>query len=301
MSVGNLGRLPLRIRAALAHLSDASHARDLMTYAVSSSRALSYLLVARGRPTELGVFGGIEGVLANTTLGVPAGAKVEDACASPSAIPAYGVHGGYLAWVAVPANAGTYQLAESTGGRSVVVRNGVILLSTAAAALVERECNSKAERRGPVSSHGTSAASLSPPVKTSAADAVAPALYTKDQAEAGAQIFATKCISCHGTNLQGTAAPSVAGTDFLTTAEHNGWTLEVIRYLVVNNMPFDAPGSLSPTQYADVLAFLLASNCYPADSKPFPTAGDPAFAKIKLGPVPSAHPGRNQFDVCPIG
>jgi polar amino acid transport system substrate-binding protein len=298
---GPLHGAEANIRAAIAHLADARHAHELMDYDVSASRALTYLLVARGRSNELGAFGGIEGALANTMLGVPAGAKVQDGCAEPSSAPAYGVHGGYVAWVAVSAGAGTYQLSENPGGQSVVVRNGVILLPTAAAALVARECNSKAEIRVPESSHGTKTADLSPPVKTLAADTVAPALYTKDQAQAGAQVFATKCVSCHGANLQGTAAPSVAGTDFLNTAQHNGWTLEVIRYLVVSNMPLDAPGSLSPTAYADVLAFLLASNCYPADSKPFPTADDAAFAKIKLGPVPGAHPDRNQFGVCPLG
>jgi polar amino acid transport system substrate-binding protein len=298
---GPLHGAEANMRVAIAHLVDARHAHELMDYDISASRALTHLLVARGRPNELGVFGGIEGALANTMLGVPAGAKVEDGCREPSSAPAYGVHGGYVAWVAVPVGAGTYQLSENPGGESVVVRNGTILLSTAASPLVTRECNSKAEIRVPVSSQPTKTAGLSPPMKTSAADTPPPALYTKDQAEAGAQVFATKCVSCHGANLQGTAAPSVAGTDFLTTAEHNGWTLEVIRYLVVNNMPLDAPGSLSPTQYADVLAFLLAANCYPGDSKPFPPADDPGFAKIKLGPVPGAHPGRNQFGVCPVG
>jgi hypothetical protein len=32
-----------------------------------------------------------------------------------------------------------------------------------------------------------------------------------------------------GADLRGTAAPSVAGTDLLTTAQKNGWTLDVIR------------------------------------------------------------------------
>ncbi len=175
-----------------------------------------------------------------------------------------------------------YQLSENPGGQSVVVRNGVILLPTAAAALVKRECNSKAEIRVPVSSHGTKTAGLSPPVKTSAADTVAPALYTKDQAERGAQIFATKCVSCHGANLQGTAAPSVAGTDFLATAEHDGWTLEAIRYLVVNNMPFDAPGSLYPPRTRMSWPSFLPPTAIPRPTNPFRQRTIPLSLKSSL-------------------
>ncbi len=287
------------IRAAIAHLADARHARDLMAYDIAVSRALAYLLVARGGPTELGVFGGLDGVLANTVLGVPDGATIADGCAEPSA-PSYGVHDGYLAWVAVAAGAGTHVLAENAGERSVIVRDNMIILPTAAAGVVAKECNSHAAAQPlpqPAPQTGTPARATAAPFHP--ATAAAPALYTKAQAEAGAQVFVSKCVLCHGANLQGTAAPSVAGTDFLSTAQHNGWTLEVIRYLVFNDMPFNAPASLSPTEYADVLAFLLASDCYPAGSTPFPTADDPTFASVKLGPVPGTHAGENSFGVCP--
>jgi mono/diheme cytochrome c family protein len=292
------------IRAAVAYLADAGHARNLMAYDIAISRSLAYLLVARGGPTELGVFGGLEGVLANTELGVPDGAATVDGCAEPSSAPSYGVHDGYLAWVAMPAGEGTHALAENAGETSIIVRGNMIILPTAAAAVVAKECNTHAEAQPSRSSPPTTAtAALTSPAKQAArAGATAvPALYTEAQAEAGAQVFASKCVACHGANLQGTAAPSVAGTDFLTTAKADGWTLEIIRYLVVNDMPFNAPRSLSPRQYADVLSFLLASNCYPPGSTPFPTADDPAFASVKLGPVPGAHPGENHFGVCPDG
>ena len=286
------------IRAAVAYLADTRHARDLMAYDIAVSRALDYLLVARGGPTELGVFGGLRGVLANTVLGVPDGATIADGCAEPSAAPSYGVHDGYVAWVAMPAGEGTHVLVENAGEQSIVVRNGMIILPTAAASVVAQECSRHAEIRPASPAQATATAALSHPAKPAAA--AVPALYTRAQAEAGAQVFATQCVLCHGANLQGTAAPSVAGTDFLNTAKHNGWTLEVIRYVVFNDMPFNAPGSLSPTEYADVLAFLLASDCYPAGSTPFPTAEDPAFAGIKLGPVPGEHGNENKFGVCGV-
>jgi mono/diheme cytochrome c family protein len=133
-----------------------------------------------------------------------------------------------------------------------------------------------------------------------AAAANPPALYTKAQAEQGAQIYAGTCAKCHGTNLQGTAGPAVAGRVFLDTAQHNGWTLAMIRYLVVNNMPLNAPSALSPQQYASVMAFLLASNCYPAGDKPFPISADATFNDLKLGPLPGGHPNQDQNGVCNV-
>jgi len=294
------------IEAAIGHLADARHAHDLMAYEIAVSRALAYLLVARGGPTELGVFGGMEGVLANTVLGVPAGAKIEDGCAAPSAAPSYGVHGGYLAWVAVPAGEGSHALAENAGEQSLVVRNGIIILPTAAAAVVAKQCNSHAAAAPSPKTAMTAALSHSQQPGASNAPGGdttpgPPSLYTEAQAKAGAQLFASRCVTCHGSNLQGTAAPSVAGNDFLAAAKSNGWTLEALREIVTQEMPFDAPGSLSPPEYADALAFLLASNCYPAGSKPFPTTDNPMFAKIKLGPVPGPHPGQNKFGVCQVG
>ena len=32
-------------------------------------------------------------------------------------------------------------------------------------------------------------------------------------------------------------------------------------------MPFDSPGSLTPAQYADVLAYIFSSNSFPAGAK----------------------------------
>ncbi len=290
------------MRAAAAYLLDASHARSLIRFQLATSRALTYLEVARGRPTEVGALGGMEGTLANTVLGVPAGAAVENGCSRPSSAPSYGVHGGYLAWIAVPASAGTHSLGETSGGHSLIVEHGVIVLPTAAAALVAKACRTHAAATPEPAPRNTAGPAAIPAMAIpTPANRAPPALYTKAQAAAGARLFAVTCVACHGANLQGTAAPAVAGTDFLKTVEKNGWTLEALRYLVFNNMPFNAPRSLSPSQYAELLAFLLASNCYPAGSKPFPTADDPAFAQLKLGPVPGPHPNANQFGVCPTG
>ncbi|HLH91787.1 MAG TPA: hypothetical protein VKX28_25445 [Xanthobacteraceae bacterium] len=58
--------------------------------------------------------------------------------------------------------------------------------------------------------------------------------------------------------------------------------------LVVTSMPRDNPGSLSPTQYADVLAYLLAADCYPAGRKQFPTTATPDIKGAELHPLVGA-------------
>ncbi|HEX5325103.1 MAG TPA: cytochrome c, partial [Acetobacteraceae bacterium] len=203
-------------------------------------------------------------------------------------------HDGYIAWVTVPVGDGTHALAENPGGTDVTVQGGMIVLHTAAAPLVARKCGNDPAAPTPLVKPAAQQTAPAP------AAAALPALYTVAQAQAGAQVYASKCASCHAPNLQGAAGPSVAGTDFLTTAKHNGWTLEIIRYLVFNMMPRNAAHSLSPDAYASVMAYLLASNCYPAGNKPFPTTDQPDFAKIQLGPVPGHPAGQNDKGVCTL-
>jgi polar amino acid transport system substrate-binding protein len=280
------------VRAAVSYLHEALDADGFMEYATTTSRALTYLEVARGRPTETGALGGLEGALANTVLGVPAGARQQDACQAPSAAPAYGLHGDYLAWVTVPASGGTHALAEDPGATSLSLQGGMIVLHTVAAPIVARDCGKTTTGDPPSAAPTLPITHVSLPAP--------PALYTKAQAAQGKQIFTTKCAACHGADLQGTAGPSVAGNDFLNTAQHNGWTLSIIRYIVFELMPRNSPASLSPNDDASVMAYLLASDCYPPGSKPFPASDQPTFATIKLGPVPGTHAGQNAKGVCPV-
>ncbi len=268
----------VNLRSAIAKLRRAEHARELMDYQIAVSQALANLEVARGRATEGGVLGGLEGALATTALGIPEGSAVVDGCAAPPGAPAYGVHDGLLAYVAVPANQGVHALQHDYGTVDVTVQGSVLLLHTSVAARVAAACDAMKHAE--------------------AAPADLPKLYTHAQAVAGEGLFLNKCAGCHGTNLRGLAAPGVAGTDFLRTARQNSWTLKIVRYLVFNMMPLNAAGSLTKEQYASVMAFLLASNCYPAGDTPFPTADQPAFASIQLAPVSA---GEERPDgVCPL-
>jgi mono/diheme cytochrome c family protein len=269
------------LRAASARLSAAAHARELMDYQIAVTAALADIELARGRPDQSGVLGGLEGALATTVLGVPAGDATVDACAAPASAPSYGTHDGLLAFVALPASQGPHALTAPLGGTDVTIEGDFIVLHTAAAEAVAHVC-----------------ARLHHAAAT--APAAVPALYTTDQALAGEGVFMAHCAACHGTNLHGVSAPGVAGTDFLKTAKANGWTLEVIRTLVFTMMPLDAPGTLPPSQYAQVMAYLLAANCYPAGAAPFPADDRPEFGKVQLAPGIGTRPGKDATGVCAV-
>lgn len=99
-----------------------------------------------------------------------------------------------------------------------------------------------------------------------AAMAAPPALYTEGQAKAGADVFAQNCALCHGADLKGGAAPALVGQGF--APEGGGIALGGVFTMVAQQMPQNAPGSLSQTQYEDVMAYILQANGYPAGATP---------------------------------
>lgn len=88
-------------------------------------------------------------------------------------------------------------------------------------------------------------------------------IYTQEQAARGAQDFSQVCASCHGAALTGSGeAPALSGGQF--TGDFEGQTIGDIFDRIRTTMPQSAPGVLSRDQYADILAFLLKSNGFPA-------------------------------------
>ena len=95
-----------------------------------------------------------------------------------------------------------------------------------------------------------------------AAAAPLPALYTKAQAKAGHEAFETHCSMCHGKNLQGISGPALVGQGFASAS--NNYTVAAIFDELSQQMPAGAPGSLPHKDYADIMAFILSKNGYPA-------------------------------------
>lgn len=91
-----------------------------------------------------------------------------------------------------------------------------------------------------------------------------PAIYTAPQAKAGASDFSQNCAMCHGANLEGGAGPALVGQAFASAS--NNYTVGAIFTELSQQMPAGQPGSLSHTQYEDIMAYILQKNGYPAGS-----------------------------------
>ena len=94
-------------------------------------------------------------------------------------------------------------------------------------------------------------------------------VYTEEQRRRGQGVYADACASCHAAALTGAeVVPALVGPDFLGrwTGATAGELFERIR----STMPQTSPGSLSPQQYADIVAFIFNKNRFPAGRTPLP-------------------------------
>ena len=106
-------------------------------------------------------------------------------------------------------------------------------------------------------------------------------IYTSAQAERGAKVFSENCAPCHGDKLEGAdPIPPLAGADFVSHWKNVGEIFDKIS----NTMPQMAPASLKPEEYADVLAFVLSQNKFPAGATELAPKMD-ALTAIKVEPV----------------
>ena len=94
------------------------------------------------------------------------------------------------------------------------------------------------------------------------ADAAA-GIYTADQAHRGEALYKAQCTSCHGDALDGTGPyPPLSGNDFLS--KYEGQPALNVYDMIQKLMPATAPGSLTRPQAADLYAYILSFNKYPA-------------------------------------
>jgi mono/diheme cytochrome c family protein len=89
-------------------------------------------------------------------------------------------------------------------------------------------------------------------------------VYSEAQAVRGEELYQQYCSICHGARRQGNPAAPLTGEAFRGRWEDGKHTLDDLYYIVRSLMPNNAPDSLSKAQYADVVAYVLKINNYPA-------------------------------------
>jgi len=116
----------------------------------------------------------------------------------------------------------------------------------------------------------------------SAGAADTPALYNAAQANAGGQIFAQQCATCHGAQMEGGAGPALRGTPFHQLAQAQNLNAQSLLTVVSQTMPQDNPASLPPAQYKALVAYILQQNGYPAGGAEL-SADNPQLKDLNLG------------------
>jgi cytochrome c len=118
------------------------------------------------------------------------------------------------------------------------------------------------------------------PAKATETISVWQGVYTEEQAARGKTRYFAACAVCHGGLLQGdNDSPELAGTAFMKR-----WGDQPVAALfafATSQMPVGRPGSLGGQGYADVIAFILATNGFPKGERELP-ANEQALESIMI-------------------
>jgi mono/diheme cytochrome c family protein len=106
------------------------------------------------------------------------------------------------------------------------------------------------------------AAAIAARVEAQAARTTLNGVYTAAQAEKGEDVYYGTCVTCHP---KGT----YAGESF--KSNWSGRPLSDLYDWVKTKMPKSDPGSLTPNQSVQVMAYILQQNKMPAGPTPLPT------------------------------
>ena len=140
-------------------------------------------------------------------------------------------------------------------------------------ALVPAACASVRQQEATALSADSSQPEGASPSGRSVLDGV----FTSRQASRGEQRFRQVCAACHTTN-------EFRGGRF--RIRWVGQTAGDIFDLVSTMMPEGNPGSLSPEDYANLLAYFLRLNGYPAGEEPLP-ADVSALKNVRIEEAPA--------------
>jgi len=87
-------------------------------------------------------------------------------------------------------------------------------------------------------------------------------VYTNEQATRGQAIFKDRCSACHGATLGGGLGPPLVGDYFI--GDFDKAPLSDLVNKIKSTMPANDPGQLTPQQTADIVAYILQVNKFPA-------------------------------------
>ena len=88
-------------------------------------------------------------------------------------------------------------------------------------------------------------------------------VFTAEQADHGKAGYTQHCVSCHGPALMGAdVVPALAAATFASS--WNGTSAADLFNRIHDSMPLNDPGSLRPAEVADIEAYILMSNGFPA-------------------------------------
>ena len=91
-------------------------------------------------------------------------------------------------------------------------------------------------------------------------------IYTDEQADRGESLYQDACASCHAQDLSGgQMVPQLIGGEF--TWNWSGLTVGQLFERLRISMPQEDPASVSRQEKADILAFILRANEFPAGEK----------------------------------
>ena len=116
------------------------------------------------------------------------------------------------------------------------------------------------------------------PPASSRGRTTADGVYTMAQASRGENHFQNICSACHN------------ATDFTGSHFSHSWgsrTVGDIHEFISDNMPMDAPGSLTAQEYTDIVAYFIRQNGYPAGQTELPTS-TATLKQIRFAPALAA-------------
>jgi mono/diheme cytochrome c family protein len=94
-------------------------------------------------------------------------------------------------------------------------------------------------------------------------------IYAKDQAERGKAVYDKICVACHTfkPSEKSKDNPDLGGDAFLTKWDQK--TVHELATVIYTTMPNDGSAVITEEQTADVVAFILQQNNFPAGTAPF--------------------------------